>query len=119
MSSHDFSGVPLDVARAADMRSYGAGVIKMAVMPPALRETLPLLTIARDGDAVVVGMGDAGVPTRLLAARYGSRWSDAGNGIAPGQIQLQACCRTPPSRPGRRSMPTPSALLQIDWRNQG
>jgi 3-dehydroquinate dehydratase/shikimate dehydrogenase len=31
-------------------------------------------------------MGDAGVPTRLLAARYGSRWTYAGQGVAPGQI---------------------------------
>lgn len=90
VSSHDFDGVPADLeARARDMRSHGAAVIKVAVMPRALRETLPLLTIARDGDAVVVGMGDAGVPTRLLAARYGSRWSYAGNGVAPGQIAAE------------------------------
>ncbi len=90
VSSHDFTGVPLDVeARARDMRSYGAGVIKVAVMPHGLRETLPLLAVAREGDAVVVGMGDSGVPTRLLAARYGSRWSYAGNGVAPGQIPAQ------------------------------
>jgi 3-dehydroquinate dehydratase/shikimate dehydrogenase len=90
VSSHDFDGVPLDVeARARDMRSYGAAVIKIAVMPRALRDTLPLLTIARDGDAVVVGMGDAGLPTRLLAARFGSRWSYAGNGVAPGQIPAE------------------------------
>ena len=90
VSSHDFAGVPLDVeARARDMRSYGAAVIKIAVMPRALRDTLPLRTIARGGDAVVVGMGDAGVPTRLLAARFGSRWSYAGNGVAPGQIPAE------------------------------
>jgi 3-dehydroquinate dehydratase/shikimate dehydrogenase len=87
VSSHDFTGVPIDIeARARDMRGYGAAVIKIAVMPHALRETLPLIAIARGGDAVVVGMGDTGVPTRLLAARYGSRWSYAGNGVAPGQI---------------------------------
>ena len=90
VSSHDFAGVPTDVeSRARDMRSHGAAVIKVAVMPHALRETLPLLNIARDGSAVVVGMGDAGVPTRLLAAKYGSRWSYAGNGIAPGQIPAE------------------------------
>ena len=90
VSSHDFDGVPFDVdARARDMRSYGAAVIKIAVMARALRDTLPLLAIARDGDAVVVGMGDAGVPTRLLAARFGSRWSYAGNGAAPGQIPAE------------------------------
>ena len=90
VSSHDFDGVPVDLeARARDMRSHGAAVIKVAVMPRTLRDTLPLLTIARGGDAVVVGMGDAGVPTRLLAARYGSRWSYAGNGVAPGQIAAE------------------------------
>ena len=90
VSSHDFTGVPDDVEeRARDMRSYGAAVIKVAVMPHALRDTLSLIPIARDGDAVVVGMGDAGLPTRLLAARYGSRWSYAGNGVAPGQIPAQ------------------------------
>lgn len=90
VSSHDFEGVPADVeARARDMRGYGAAVIKVAVMPHALRDTLPLREIARGGDAVVVGMGDSGVPTRLLASRYGSRWSYAGNGVAPGQIPAQ------------------------------
>jgi 3-dehydroquinate dehydratase/shikimate dehydrogenase len=90
ISSHDFDGVPVDVeARARDMRSHGAAVIKVAVMPQALRDTLPLLAIAREGDAVVVGMGDTGVPTRLLAAHYGSRWSYAGNGAAPGQIPAE------------------------------
>ena len=90
VSSHDFEGVPGDLeGRARDMRSYGAAVIKVAVMPRALRETLPLLDIARERDAVVVGMGDAGVPTRLLASRFGSRWSYAGNGVAPGQIPAE------------------------------
>jgi 3-dehydroquinate dehydratase/shikimate dehydrogenase len=87
LSSHDFSGVPNDLeARARDMRGHGAAIIKVAVMPQALRQTLPLLEIGRAGNAVVVGMGDAGVPTRLLAARFGSRWSYAGSGVAPGQI---------------------------------
>jgi len=87
VSSHDFACVPDDLdSRAREMRSHGAAVIKIAVMPRALRETLPLLTIARGGDAVVVGMGEHGVATRLLAARFGSRWSYAGNGVAPGQI---------------------------------
>ena len=87
LSSHDFAGVPSDLkTRARDMRSYGVAIIKLAVMPGTLTETLRLIEIARHGDAVVVGMGDSGVPTRLLASRYGSRWSYAGNGAAPGQI---------------------------------
>jgi 3-dehydroquinate dehydratase/shikimate dehydrogenase len=69
------------------MRATGAAVIKVAVATRRLRDALPLLTIAAGrGDAVVIGMGDAGIPTRLLATRFGSRWTYAGNAVAPGQI---------------------------------
>jgi 3-dehydroquinate dehydratase/shikimate dehydrogenase len=87
LSSHDFEGVPSTLAdRVREMRASGAGVIKVAITAHALADTLPLLEIARGGDAVVVGMGDSGVVSRLLAARYGSRWTYAGHGVAPGQI---------------------------------
>ena len=33
-------------------------------------------------------MGAAGVPTRVLANRFGTSWSYAGDGVAPGQIDL-------------------------------
>ena len=87
VSSHDFDRVPVDLdARARAMRSTGAAVIKIAVMANRLMDTVPLMDIARAGDAVVIGMGDAGLPTRLFAARYGSKWTYAGDGVAPGQI---------------------------------
>ena len=31
-------------------------------------------------------MGEAGLPSRLLASRFGSRWTYAGDAVAPGQI---------------------------------
>ena len=87
VSSHDFAGVPDDLGtRARAMRSTGAALIKVAVTAARLSDTLPLLDIAKGGDAVVIGMGDAGVPSRLLASRFGSRWTYAGSGIAPGQV---------------------------------
>lgn len=87
VSSHDFAGVPDDLGtRARAMRSTGAGLIKVAVTAARLSDTLPLLDIAKGGDAVVIGMGDAGVASRLLASRFGSRWTYAGSGIAPGQV---------------------------------
>jgi 3-dehydroquinate dehydratase/shikimate dehydrogenase len=87
LSSHDFTGVPADLcARARAMRATGAAVIKVAVTATRLSDTLPLLDVARGGDAVVIGMGDAGVPSRLLATRFGSRWTYGGNGVAPGQM---------------------------------
>lgn len=86
VSSHDFDGIPGDLtSRVRAMRQTGAGTIKVAVTPSRLSDTLPLAAIGREGGAVVVGMGDAGVPTRILASRYGSRWTYAGQ-AAPGQI---------------------------------
>ena len=87
LSSHDFAGVPEDLcSRVRAMRATGAAVIKVAVTAARVSDTLPLLDIARAGDAVVIGMGDAGVPSRLLATRFRSRWTYGGNGVAPGQI---------------------------------
>ena len=87
LSVHDFSGVPADVcARARAMRGVGTALLKVAVTARRLSDTLPLLDIARGGHAVVGGMGDAGVPSRLLASRFGSRWTYAGAGVAPGQM---------------------------------
>src|SRR5688572_8596180 len=87
VSSHDFGGVPPDLPeRVRAMRSTGAAVVKVAVTSTRLADTLPLIEIARGGNAVVVGMGDAGVPTRRLASRFRSRWTYAGDGAAPGQV---------------------------------
>ncbi len=87
VSSHDFGGVPADlVSRATAMRQTGAATIKVAVTASRLSDALPLLEIARGGDAVVIAMGDAGMPSRLLATRFGSRWTYAGSAVAPGQI---------------------------------
>ena len=87
LSSHDFDGVPADlVARTRVMRGTGAGLIKVAVAASRLTDSLPLLEIARGGNAVVIAMGEAGVPSRLLATRYGSRWTYGGQAVAPGQI---------------------------------
>ena len=87
VSSHDFDGVPEDLeSRARAMRATGAGTIKIAVSVNRASQTLCLRAIAGDGGAVVIGMGELGVPSRLLAGRFGSAWTYAGDGSAPGQI---------------------------------
>src|SRR5437762_2010665 len=87
VSSHDFQRVPADLeARAVAMRQTGAGTIKIAIPADRLSDALALLPIAAGRDAVVIAMGDAGLPSRLLAARFGSRWTYSGNAVAPGQI---------------------------------
>jgi 3-dehydroquinate dehydratase/shikimate dehydrogenase len=89
LSMHDFDGVPIDLAdRAAAMRSTGAEVIKLAVMARRLRDNLSLSPIAcnASNSTVVVAMGDAGLPSRVLAARFHSLWTYAGHAVAPGQL---------------------------------
>ena len=90
VSSHEFDGVPSDLeSRARAMRATGAGTIKIAVSVSRLSQTLCLKSIAQEGSAVVIGMGELGVASRLLAGRFGSLWTYAGQGLAPGQ--LPAC----------------------------
>jgi len=87
VSAHDFEGAPADAcALARAMRGAGGAVIKLAITARRLSDTLPLVDVARGGDAVVIGMGDAGVPSRLLASRFASRWTYAGAAVAPGQM---------------------------------
>jgi len=87
LSMHDFEGVPADLTdRVRAMRGTGAGIIKVALMARRLSDALPLRAVTRSGRAVVIAMGQAGVSTRLLAAHFGSCWTYAGDGMAPGQV---------------------------------
>lgn len=89
ISHHAFDGVPGDLeARVKAMRATGAEVVKVAVMARRLSDNLPLINIARFQTAPFVGlaMGEAGLPSRVLAARFRSSWTYAGDAVAPGQI---------------------------------
>ncbi len=91
LSSHDFSGVPSDLAATfRAMRAAGAEVVKLAVTARSLGDNLPLLAIGREaapGQAVaLVAMGAPGLPSRVWAARFGSCWTYAGDAVAPGQL---------------------------------
>ena len=88
VSSHDFEGVPSDLNdRVRAMRATGAEIVKIAVYSRSLSDNLRLLSLSHStGKTVVIGMGPAGLPTRVLAAHFGSCWSFAGDGHAPGQI---------------------------------
>jgi 3-dehydroquinate dehydratase/shikimate dehydrogenase len=88
VSRHDFQGVPDDVpALLQRLRAAGGEVAKLSVMVERASDLRVLLENARpDGGSVLIGMGRAGLATRVLAGRFGSRWTYAGNGIAPGQV---------------------------------
>src|SRR5438445_1111744 len=94
LSAHDFDMMPIDlVARVHAMKSTGAEVVKLAVKTTRLTDCLPLLDIAsqgqRDGGLVIVGMGEHGLATRLLASRFGSMWTYAGSQAEIGQLSAE------------------------------
>ena len=96
LSLHAFGEPPCDLAeRARAMRSTGAEVVKIAIEARRLGDMIPLMRLAdrpdfTDPDGmdghVLLAMGQAGVPTRVLAARMKNRWTYAGDGVAPGQL---------------------------------
>ena len=91
VSMHEFGPSPRDLAdRYRAMRATGAEVVKLAVGAERLVDTLPLFAIGRglgEGErAVLVAMGTAGLPTRVLAAHLRSRWTYAGGEAHIGQI---------------------------------
>jgi len=88
VSRHDFQGVPDDLPALVDrLRRSGAEIAKVAVMVERAADVRKLMDVARpDDSSILIGMGRAGLATRVLAARLGSRWTYAGNGVAPGQV---------------------------------
>jgi len=91
LSHHDFSGMPADCASMARaMAATGAGTIKLAVTPARLAQLLVLREIGQsyEGRAVLLGMGDIGVVSRVLFTRMYSRWTYASDdqAVAPGQL---------------------------------
>jgi 3-dehydroquinate dehydratase/shikimate dehydrogenase len=90
VSRHLFNGMPADPAGLVrDLQGTGAEIAKLAVAVDGVRDLLALLQAApRDGSAILIGMGPAGVASRVLARRFGSRWTYAGDGVAPGQMPV-------------------------------
>src|SRR5262245_56909821 len=88
VSRHVFDCTPRNAAAVMDhLRSQGGEVAKLAVMTERLSDLRTLLQAVRpDGGSIVIGMGSGGAATRVLASRYGSRWTYAGNSIAPGLL---------------------------------
>ncbi len=90
ISSHSFDGVPKDLNEQAQaMRATGAEVVKIAVKTSRLSDCLPLLDlgaqVARQG-TVLIGMGECGLATRVLARKFGSLWTYAGDQRQVGQL---------------------------------
>ena len=97
LSMHDFSGVPADLPdQVQAMRATGAEIVKIAAQTTRLADCVPLLDVgARAGQRglVVSGMGDHGIATRILAARFGSMWTYAGALREIGQLSAPSLLR--------------------------
>lgn len=103
LSSHYFDGMPRDLAdRWLALLSSGAEVPKLAVAVSSLSESLQVMALAgqepADGGGmphghVLIAMGDAGVPSRVLAAKLRNRWTYTGRAVAPGQVPPERLLR--------------------------
>lgn len=90
LSTHDFDGVPRDLAdRVRHMLALGPAIVKVAVTPRSLTELAAAADTVRSVRAtniVFIGMGAIGFASRVLPAKFGSVWSYCGDGVAPGQV---------------------------------
>ena len=86
ISSHDFEGVPSDLAdRIRDMQGAGADIVKVAITAHSLSDCVVLKeAMAGDTPHVALAMGPPGHLTRLWPSWLGSEWSYSGT-AAPGQ----------------------------------
>jgi 3-dehydroquinate dehydratase/shikimate dehydrogenase len=94
LSRHHFGAIPGDIAAQVQaMRSTGAEIVKMAVVTSRLADCVTLLSLGaqggRSGDLVLIGMGEHGIATRVLASRFGSAWAYAGSLDGVGQLDAR------------------------------
>jgi 3-dehydroquinate dehydratase/shikimate dehydrogenase len=93
LSRHWFEETPVDLeASTRDLLSSQAAVVKVATRALRLNDAVRLdrhFRKAPEGRRrIVIGMGLEGLVTRVLAGRFGSSWTYAGDGVAPGQVSL-------------------------------
>jgi 3-dehydroquinate dehydratase/shikimate dehydrogenase len=91
LSIHDFRSMPADLSEAArSMRATGAEVVKIAAKATRLSDCVPLLELGRStgqhGGLVLIGMGECGIATRVLASRFHSEWTYTGDIGSVGQL---------------------------------
>ena len=93
VSHHDFHQTPADLETLhARLAALDADVVKIATMANHPTDNLRMLELVRSSRVPTVGicMGDIGMPTRILAGRYGAPFTFAtfhdDRVLAPGQI---------------------------------
>jgi 3-dehydroquinate dehydratase/shikimate dehydrogenase len=97
VSYHDFEAVPANLLTTWEprLRTLGADVVKLAGLARDVRDCLPMLDLlhASSAPTVAMAMGEAGLPTRILALREPACFLtyaalDGAAPTAPGQLLL-------------------------------
>lgn len=98
LSRHDFDGTPADLERfIGEPAREPAHVVKVACRATAITDALRMLDVLRSVAAarpvIALAMGEDGLPTRLLAGKFGALLTfvsvQAGRESAPGQPTIE------------------------------
>jgi 3-dehydroquinate dehydratase/shikimate dehydrogenase len=96
LSHHDFSRCPDDLPDLVSRLSgRGAAEVKVAVRAETAVDAVRILGLRRtlSGPLTLLGMGAAGLPTRILGAAWGNRFTyaslESGMETAEGQVPLE------------------------------
>ena len=101
-SFHDFTGMPDDIYSRIYKLAERGDVAKAAVTPHSIADLMTLFRIAdelRDVPKIIIGMGEWGMPLRILYRKAGSMLTFASSGreVAPGQLTEHHLGRLPAS----------------------
>ena len=93
-SFHDFTGMPDDIYSRIYKLAERGDVAKAAVTPHSIADLMTLFRIAdelRDVPKIIIGMGEWGMPLRILYRKAGSMLTFASSGreVAPGQLTAE------------------------------
>ncbi|MCC7407931.1 MAG: shikimate dehydrogenase, partial [Phycisphaeraceae bacterium] len=96
LSSHDFTGRPRDLLQRIEAMAQtpGCRVVKVAWQARSLRDNLEAFEalLRRTGPTIALCMGEYGLPSRVLAKKFGALLTfaslDTDQGTAPGQPTL-------------------------------
>ncbi|MCA9217279.1 MAG: shikimate dehydrogenase [Planctomycetales bacterium] len=96
VSMHDFNSTPDDLEEIhARMAALDADIVKIATMANNPHDNVRMLNLMAKSDVPTVGMcmGEMGMPTRILASRFGAPFTYATfhheRALAPGQLSYK------------------------------
>ena len=96
-SHHDFTGIPVDIFSLITKLAKDGDIPKLAVMPQKTEDLMTLFSVqtqlANIPRKIIVGMGDFGVPTRVLYKKLGSILTYCSDEeAAPGMLSPRDLC---------------------------